>query len=316
MEAASEGRHRGRQPGRRIGNPARYGQRAYAKAGNVKSAERNWQRSGWSAGKPVAGEGWNNTPTDQRDQQQDDANTKPHAVAADGVRHCFPMKNGVADQEQHQQSQDLDIAHVASCNNFARDDTSKATEKQKIDHGGQRCTDSSRSQYRQPASCPGGHQRQKRAASDRKTAGPVWDRRQQEAGYDAWHIAIQEFMYVPFEWGKRCWWAECTAEHRQPDGKHRCRPDRTKQKEWSEPVAEDRRPAVGSHALGGRSHWVVPSRPTKEKIIHIAQQAVKATVAAHTARRRGALAAAAWPYSRDPGHPAVTSIAICRRALL
>src|SRR5262245_1120062 len=101
-------------------------------------------------------------------------------------------------------------------------------------------------------------------------------------------------MYVPFEWGKRCWRAECTAEHWQPDSKHRCRPARTKQKERSEPVAEDRRPAVGSHALGSGSHSGRALEATKEKIIHTVKQALQAMLDAHTARLRGALAAAAW----------------------
>ena len=94
------------------------------------------QRAGWPTRQPVACEARNDAAADHGDEEDSRSDTDAHSVAVGAAwTHAFQMEYDVADQQQADQRQNLEILPAVCVNDFSADHARKGGKEQNIDRG-------------------------------------------------------------------------------------------------------------------------------------------------------------------------------------
>ena len=111
----------------------------------------------------------------------------------------FDVEGRVAREQQRNDAKHLEIMHVLSGQNLARNHGRERCEKQEIDRCRKPWPDPSGAKHRTPTEDPDQKQHEQRPAGHRQPTRPVRHRSEKEACDDSGDVAVNQLVDVPFE---------------------------------------------------------------------------------------------------------------------
>ena len=178
-------------------------------------------------------------PPISADQYEDGAKADPPAQFAGRQAQCSGLRQRAADSEARQQRQDRQVAPASAGHDLAQGEADQDHAEADIDCGRKPRAGRGTNEIEAARRGPEKHQTKQRQTADRRPAGPVRYRGQQETGQHAARIAEQHLMLMPGERIEREREAHHTGEHPQPESQGQRSPERGPKKERAETLPKD-----------------------------------------------------------------------------
>ena len=188
---------------------------------------------------PVAGEARHDAAADQRHQYEHGPKADPPPQFAGRQAQCSGLRQRAADSEARQQRQDRQVAPAFAGHDLAQGKADQDHAEADINCGRKPRAGCGTNEIEATRRGPEEHQTKQRQTADRRPAGPVRYRGQQEAGQHAARVAEQHLMLMPGERIEREREAHHTGEHPQPQSQGQRSPERGPKKERAETLPKD-----------------------------------------------------------------------------
>src|SRR5665213_4047050 len=136
------------------------------------------------------------------------------------------VERDIARKKKQDQNDDVEVAPLASCNNFAGSRRSDEQQEACVDKHCRQPSGLGRKRHADAAGEPEHDEAKKGRTLNRQTPGPVWNRGEQKTGDNCRKVAVEHFMDMPVAWREGCGQSEFAGKDREPDKDRETRIDR------------------------------------------------------------------------------------------